>query len=39
VFNGNPARVDYTADLKNDRTLAGSVWRNGSASPMTAVKQ
>ena len=39
VFNGNPARVDYTADLKNDGTLAGSVLRNGSASPMTAVKQ
>jgi len=39
VFNGNRARVDYTADLKNDGTLAGSVLRNGSASPMTAVKQ
>ena len=39
VFNGNAARVDYTADLKSDGTLAGNVLRNGSPSPMTAVKQ
>jgi hypothetical protein len=39
VFNGNPARVDYTADLEKDGTLAGRVLRNGSASPITAVKQ
>ena len=39
VFNGNAARVDYTADLEKDGALAGSVLRNGSASPMTAVKQ
>lgn len=39
VFNGNPARVDYVADLQNDGTLNGSVLRNGTASPMTAVKQ
>jgi hypothetical protein len=39
VFNGNAARVDYTADLKSDGTLAGNVLRNGSPSPLTAVKQ
>jgi hypothetical protein len=39
VFNGNAARVDYVADLAADGTLKGSVLRNGSASPMTAVKQ
>jgi len=39
VFNGNPARVDYIADLAADGTLKGSVLRNGSPSPITAVKQ
>jgi hypothetical protein len=39
VFNGNQARVDYTADLASDGTLKGNVLRNGSPSPMTAVKQ
>jgi hypothetical protein len=39
VFNGNAARVDYVVDLGADRTLRGNVLRNGSPSPMTAVKQ
>jgi len=38
VFNGNPARVDYVADLAADGTLKGNVLRNGSPSPITAVK-
>jgi hypothetical protein len=39
VFNGNPARVDYVAELGADGTLRGNVLRNGSPSPITAVKQ
>jgi len=39
VFNGNPARVDYVAELAADGTLKGNVLRNGSPSPITAVKQ
>ena len=39
VFNGNPARVDYVADLAADGTLKGNLLRNGSPSPITAVKQ
>jgi hypothetical protein len=39
VFNGNAARVDYVAELGADGTLNGSVLRNGSPSPITAVKQ
>jgi len=39
VFNGNPARVDYVAELAADGGLKGSVLRNGSPSPITAVKQ
>jgi len=39
VFNGNAARVDYVAELAADGTLTGSVLRNGSPSPITAVKQ
>ena len=39
VFNVNPARVDFTAELGRDGTLTGSVLRNGSPSPITAVKQ
>ena len=39
VFNGNPARVDYVAELTADGTLKGNVLRNGSPSPITAVKQ
>jgi len=35
VFNGNPARVDYVADLVADGTLKGSLLRNGSPSPIT----
>jgi hypothetical protein len=39
VFNGNAARVDYVAELAADGTLKGNVLRNGSPSPLTAVKQ
>ena len=39
VFNGNKARVDYVAELAPDGTLKGNVLRNGSPSPITAVKQ
>jgi hypothetical protein len=39
VFNGNAARVDYVAELGADGTLKGSLLRNGSPSPLTAVKQ
>ena len=39
VFNGNAARVDYVAELEADGTLQGDLLRNGSASPITAVKQ
>ena len=39
VLNGNPARVDYVAELAADGTLKGNVLRNGSPSPITGVKQ
>lgn len=39
VFNGNPARVDYIAELTSDGALKGSLLRNGAPSPITAVKQ
>ena len=39
VFNGNPARVDYLAELAADGTFKGSLLRNGSPSPITGVKQ
>jgi hypothetical protein len=39
MFNGTMSRVDYVADLAEDGTLKGSVLRNGSPSPLTAVKQ
>ncbi len=39
VFNGNAARVDYEAQIAADGTLKGNVLRNGSPSPITAVKQ
>jgi hypothetical protein len=38
VFNGNPARVDYEAELAADGTLKGNLLRNGTPSPITAVK-
>ncbi len=38
VFNGNPARVDYVVELAADGTLKGDLLRNGSPSPITAVK-
>jgi hypothetical protein len=37
--DGNPARVDCTADVENDGTLIGNVLRHGSVSRMTTVKQ
>jgi hypothetical protein len=39
VFNGNAARVDYVTELVADGTLKGNVLRNGTPSPITAVKQ
>ena len=39
IFNGNAARVDYEAELIADGTLKGSLLRNGSPSPIAAVKQ
>ena len=39
VFNGNPARVDYVAELADDGTLKGDLLRNGSPSPISARKQ
>jgi hypothetical protein len=39
VFNGNAARVDYVVELAVDGTLKGNVLRNGTPSPITAVKQ
>jgi hypothetical protein len=39
MFNGTMSRVDYVADFAEDGTLKGSVLRNGSPSPLTAVKQ
>ena len=39
VFNGNPARVDYVAELAADGSLKGDLLRNGSPSPITARKQ
>ncbi|HVY63264.1 MAG TPA: hypothetical protein VHH11_00430 [Gammaproteobacteria bacterium] len=39
VFNGKPARVDYEVTLAADGSLAGSLLRNGSASPIRGVRQ
>jgi hypothetical protein len=39
VFNGNPARIDYVAELAANGTLKGNVLRNGAPSPITGVKQ
>jgi len=39
VFNGKPARVDYEVTLATDGALAGSLLRNGSASPIKGVRQ
>jgi hypothetical protein len=39
MFNGAMSRVDYVAELAADGALTGSVLRNGSPSPLTAVKQ
>jgi hypothetical protein len=38
-FNGKPARVDYEVTLAADGSLSGSLLRNGSASPITGVRQ
>jgi hypothetical protein len=39
VFNGSAARVDYMVELAADGTLKGNVLRNGTPSPITALKQ
>jgi len=39
VFNGKPARVDYEVMLAADGSLAGSLLRNGSASPIKGARQ
>lgn len=39
VFNGKPARVDYEVTLAADGSLSGNLLRNGSASPITGVRQ
>jgi len=38
-FNGKPARVDYEVTLAADGSLSGNLLRNGSASPITGVRQ
>ena len=38
-FNGKPARVDYAVTLAADGSLSGNLLRNGSASPITGVRQ
>lgn len=39
VFNGTPARVDYSATMGADGSLQGELFRSGSPSPITAVRQ
>ena len=39
TFNGKAARVDYDVTLSKDGSLAGSLLRNGSASPITGARQ
>ncbi|MEO8308442.1 MAG: hypothetical protein ABI616_10450 [Pseudomonadota bacterium] len=39
VFNGKPARVDYAVTLAADGSVAGSLLRNGNASPITGMRQ
>ena len=39
VFNGKPARVDYEVTLAADGSLAGSLLRNASGSPITGTRQ
>jgi hypothetical protein len=38
VFNGNPARVDYEAEIGADGVMKGSLVRSGSPSPITGVR-
>jgi polyisoprenoid-binding protein YceI len=38
-FNGKPARVDYEVTLAADGTLSGKLFRNGSPSPITGVRE
>lgn len=38
-FNGMPARVDYEVTLATDGSLSGNLLRNGSASPITGMRQ
>jgi len=39
VFNGRPARVDYEVKLAADGSLAGTLLRNGSGSPIKGVRK
>jgi hypothetical protein len=39
VFNGKPARVDYSVQLGADGSLAGNLLRNDSASPIKGARQ
>jgi len=39
VFNGNPGRVDYEAELGADGRLRGTMYLSGNPTPFTAEKQ
>jgi hypothetical protein len=39
VFNGKPARVDYEVTLAADGSVAGSLLRNGSGSPIKGERE
>ena len=38
VFNGNPGRVDYEADVAADGSLRGTLFLSGNPTPFTAAK-
>ncbi|HEY5567652.1 MAG TPA: hypothetical protein VIM81_10455 [Gammaproteobacteria bacterium] len=38
VFNGNPGRVDYEAEIGADGTLTGTMFLSGNPTPFTAAK-
>jgi hypothetical protein len=39
VFNGNPGRVDFTADSVSDQKLAGTLSLSGTEAPFEAVRK
>lgn len=39
VFNGKPARVDYEVTLAADGSMAGTLLRNGSGSPIKGTRK